>query len=147
VRKYSVRLSRLVLAKIDAQARYIAVEAKAPLNARRWLQRIWDAVDSLAWSPKRAGFVTGGKLSKRGVRRMIVGRHLLLLKVDDERGIVWVVGLRHGHQRPRGEEVSESGIGAGYWPVLGERARAETVGRPRVPAPDPAGLPAIAGVV
>lgn len=51
---YSVELTDAALAAITAQAQYIAVESQAPLNAERWLERIWDAVDSLEQFPHRA---------------------------------------------------------------------------------------------
>ena len=31
---------------------------------------------------------------------MVVGNHLLLYTVDDERSTVWILHLRHGHRRP-----------------------------------------------
>ena len=52
---YSVELTDAAIDEITAQARYIAVEAQAPLNAQRWLEGIWDAVDSLERWPRRAG--------------------------------------------------------------------------------------------
>ena len=47
---YAVELTEAALAAIIANARYIAVEGQAPVNVQRWLERIWDAVDSLAHS-------------------------------------------------------------------------------------------------
>lgn len=52
---YAVELTDAALAAIAEQAYYITVEVQAPLNAERWLGRIWDAVDSLEQLPQRAG--------------------------------------------------------------------------------------------
>ena len=41
---YSVEMTDAAMAAITAQAHYIAIEDQAPLNADRWLARIWDAV-------------------------------------------------------------------------------------------------------
>ena len=38
--RYTVELTDAALTAITAQARYIAVESKAPLNAQRWLERL-----------------------------------------------------------------------------------------------------------
>lgn len=51
---YSVEITDSVMAAITAEARYIATDARAPLNAARWLEQIWDAVDSLERFPRRA---------------------------------------------------------------------------------------------
>jgi len=52
--RYAVGLTAAALAAITAQVRYIAIEAKAPLDAQRWLERIWHAVDSLVQWPRRS---------------------------------------------------------------------------------------------
>jgi hypothetical protein len=39
------------------------------------------------------------------VRQLVVGSHLLLFTVDDEKRTVWVVALRHGHRIPRPREI------------------------------------------
>ncbi|MCD4748091.1 MAG: type II toxin-antitoxin system RelE/ParE family toxin [Thermoanaerobaculales bacterium] len=103
--KYTVELTDAALAAIAAQARYIAVEAKAPLNAKRWLEQVWDAVDSLERWPRRTAKAEEDAYLAYEVRQLIVGSHLLLFTVDDDRRTVWVVGLRHGHRLPRSGDL------------------------------------------
>ena len=50
---YTVRITPAAEASIRGQARYIAIDEQAPLNAARWLQRIDAAADSLAQWPRR----------------------------------------------------------------------------------------------
>ena len=48
---YSVEITQTAERAILEQARYIAVEGKAPENARRWLEGVWAAVGSLERFP------------------------------------------------------------------------------------------------
>ena len=50
---YSVRYTDQVRNAVLGQARYIAVDCYAPVNAERWLERVWDAVDTLEQWPRR----------------------------------------------------------------------------------------------
>lgn len=104
---YTVEVTETALYAIVAQARFIAVEAKEPLNAQRWLERIWDAVESLELSPRRGATAEEDKYLESEVRQLIVGKHLLLFTVDDDRRKVWVVGLRHGHRLPGSDGLGD----------------------------------------
>ncbi len=99
--KYVVELTDTASAAIIAQARYVAVEAQAPMNAQHWLEKVWDAVESLEQRPRRAAKAVEDAYLVYEVRQLVVGSHLLLFTVDDEHGKVWIVGLRHGHRLPR----------------------------------------------
>lgn len=48
---YTVRFTEQTRDAIIAQARYIAVDCQAPLNATVWLDHVMDAIDSLAEWP------------------------------------------------------------------------------------------------
>jgi plasmid stabilization system protein ParE len=99
--RYEVQLTDAALAAIGAQARYIAEEVGAPLNAQRWLEQVWDAVDSLERFPRRGSMAEEDAYVEYEVRQLIVDSHLLLFTVDDEQRRVWIIGLRHGHRLPR----------------------------------------------
>jgi len=49
---YRVLITRPAYSQILEQARYIAVDCHAPLNAARWLQRLLEAADTLAQFPR-----------------------------------------------------------------------------------------------
>lgn len=103
--RYAVEFTEAAFAAIAAEARYIAVEAHAPLNAQRWLERIWDAVDSLEQWPRRAALAEESAYVEHEVRQLVVGKHLLLFTIDDDGRKVWVIGLRHGRRLPRRSEL------------------------------------------
>ena len=103
--RFSVELTDAALASISNQARYIAVEAQEPENARRWLERVWEAVDSLEQWPRRTAKAEENTYVDYEVRQFVVGSHLLLFTVNDEHRKVWILGLRHGHRLPRPGEL------------------------------------------
>lgn len=105
--EYSVRLTDSVLAAIAEQARFIAVDNHAPLNAQRWLESIWEAVDSLEKVPRRGAVAEESRYLAFEVRQLIVGSHLLLFAVDDKTKVVSVLGLRHGHRLPRPGDLTD----------------------------------------
>lgn len=96
--RYAVEVTDAALDAIAEQARYIAVDARALLNAARWVERIWDAADSLEQLPRRGALAEENAYVEHEVRQLVVGRHLLLFTVDEECKTVWVLGLRHGRR-------------------------------------------------
>ena len=102
---YAVELTDAALAAITEHARYIAIEGRAPENAKRWLERVWDAVDSLEKLPRRGAKAQEDDYVTYEVRQLVVDSHLLLFTVDDDKQTVWIVGLRHGHRRPRPQDI------------------------------------------
>ncbi|RKY17776.1 MAG: hypothetical protein DRQ55_14950 [Planctomycetota bacterium] len=99
--EYSVELTDIALSAIREQARDIAVDAQAPLNAERWIERIWDAVATLERWPCRTSLAEENAYVEYEVRQLVVGSHLILFTVDDEHRRICIVGFRHGHRRPR----------------------------------------------
>ena len=99
--RFRVEVTDTAMASIAAQAAYIAHDAHAPLGAQRWVDRVWKAVDSLREFPRRARRAEEDEYVDYEVRELVVGTHLILFRIDDERETVFVIGLRHGHRLPR----------------------------------------------
>lgn len=99
--RYEVKLTDVALVAISQQARYIAAEQQQPQNAERWLQGVWDAVDSLEQLPTRAPLAAENDEVDYEVRHLIVGGSALLFTIDDTRDTVWVIALRGTGQLPR----------------------------------------------
>ena len=102
---YAVRLTDQTRAAIRAQARYIAVDGHAPLNAARWLDRVMDAIESLEHFPHRCALAPENDKRPYEIRKINVGDYLLLLTIDEDAKTVWVIGFRHGRQRQRPDEL------------------------------------------
>ena len=105
--RYAVEVTETALASIRAQARYIAEDMRAPADARHWLERLWDAVDSLERWPRRAPLAEENAHVEYEVRKRIVGDFLLLFTIDDEERTVWILGLRRGQRMARPGDLPE----------------------------------------
>jgi mRNA-degrading endonuclease RelE of RelBE toxin-antitoxin system len=112
--KYAVEITDTAFELIRAQARYIAVDCQAPLNAGRWLEEVWDAIDGLEHMPKRHSLATESAYKSYEVRRILVGDYHILFNIDDAAATVWVIGFRHGSRLPRPTDLpSEPPKGTG----------------------------------
>lgn len=82
---------------IRRAARFIAIDQRAPENCKRWLETLWDRIDSLEEMPYR--FIVDPIQSKRAgreIRKMIFGDYLIFYTVDEDSRRVDIVGFRHG---------------------------------------------------
>lgn len=104
---YRVEVTDQAYVAIRQYTRYIAVECESPLNAARWLEKVWDAVDSLERWPRRCPLAPEDQFRPYEIRMRIVGDHLLLFTVDNDAKAVWVIGFRHGHRLPRSGELPD----------------------------------------
>jgi plasmid stabilization system protein ParE len=109
---FDVEITDAALAAIRAQVKYIAIECRAPLNAGRWLERVWDAIDGLALMPERHGLAAEDEFKPYEVRRVLVGNYLILFTIEKKARKVWVIGFRHGSRLPRPGELPEQSPGA-----------------------------------
>ncbi len=103
--EYSVELTDVARAAIISHAQYIAVDCQSPGNAERWLERVWNAIDSLGSLPRRGPLAEEDAHVEYEVRQLVVGSHLLLFTIDDGNRRVVIVGLRHGHRLPRPSDL------------------------------------------
>jgi hypothetical protein len=103
--EYSVEVTDAAFVAIRNHARYIATDAASPENSKRWLEHMWDTIDSLERLPRRAPLAEEDAFVDYEVRQLIVGSHFLLFTIDDARRTVWIIGLRHGHRLPRPEDL------------------------------------------
>ncbi|MFA9478779.1 type II toxin-antitoxin system RelE/ParE family toxin [Phycisphaerales bacterium AB-hyl4] len=76
------------------------MEEKAPLNAQRWLEGLWDAVDTLETWPTRCSLAPENAYRPFEIRKLNHGSHLILFTINKEQATVYVIGLRHGMQEP-----------------------------------------------
>jgi len=112
--KYTVQITDAAYAAIADQARYIAVTCRAPLNAQRWLQKIWDAIDGLEQFPHRHALAAENEFKRYEVRRALVGDYLILFTIDDEGKNVWIIGFRQGSRLPRPDDLPDEQPGQNH---------------------------------
>lgn len=106
---YRVVITEQALARIGEQARYIAIEGQAPLNAARWLSRVLAAAEMLETMPRRYPVASENGHHPFEVRALSVDGFLLLFTVSDEDRAVRVLNARHARQLPRPGEIVPPG--------------------------------------
>jgi len=102
-----VLITDAVLERIQEQARYIAVDQQAPEAAVRWLERVFEASDTLAETPRRCPHAPEDNYRSYEIRWLGVGAFMLLFTVVEEARTVWVIGARHGRHLPRPQELPD----------------------------------------
>lgn len=105
MKTYHVEISVQALELIRVQAHYIAFQQNAPVNAKRWLNKLWDAVESLETMPRRFALAPENDYRDYEVRKLNCGDYLILFTIDEASGIVYVIGFRHGRQLPQHESL------------------------------------------
>lgn len=108
MKTYEVRITATAASTIEQVASYIVHEQQTPGTAKNWLEAVWDAVDSLRTLPNRAPLAEEDAFVDYVDRRLGVFQHIVLFTVHEEHGVVYVIGVRHGHRRPRPDELPES---------------------------------------
>ena len=92
---YTVVISAAARREIFAQARYIAIDANAPLNASRWLGVVWSVILDLESLPRRHPLAAENAFRPYEVRRVLIGSFRILFTVNDLAQQVIVIGGRH----------------------------------------------------
>lgn len=103
--RYAVKLTATVVDQVTRYARFIAEERQAPENALRWLERVYDAIETLDQSPHRCALAPENAHRPYEIRRLLIGRYLALFTIDEAKRVVHVIGFRHGQRLPRPGEL------------------------------------------
>jgi ParE toxin of type II toxin-antitoxin system, parDE len=103
--KYAVEITDAAFEAIQAQAKYTAIECKAPLNASRWLEQVWDVIDGLEQMPQRHNLAAEDAFKSYEVRRALAGNFLILFTIEQKARKVWVIGFRYGGRLPRPDDL------------------------------------------
>jgi plasmid stabilization system protein ParE len=98
---FDIRAPGYVRRRIQQAFNYIAFEQQAPRNAERWLENLWDNIESLRISPHRCGLAEEDHARPYQVRKLIYGEYLVVFVVDEAQQTVILVDFRHGRQQPR----------------------------------------------
>ena len=98
--RYEVHTGEQAFDAIRQAARYIAVDCQSPLNAKRWLERLWDKIDDLEEMPRR--FAVDEVYTRRvdhPTHKMVFGRYLVFYQVDEQGQRVDIVDFVAGARR------------------------------------------------
>lgn len=102
---FTVVVAPVAAEKIAQYGNYIAEQSGSVEVAQRWVDRVYDAIETLEVFPRRFALAEEDAHRSYEIRRLIFGNYLALYTIDDVRKTVKVVGFRHGARLPRPDEL------------------------------------------
>lgn len=67
----------------------------------RWLQRVYDAFDTLQYMPDRYELAKENAGYDYDIYRLLIGSYIAAYTVDESAAVVYLLGFRHGSRLPR----------------------------------------------
>ena len=89
--QYSVRTTDKALDDMESIYNYIALDLLVPDTAMEQYNRIADAIESLAYTPKRCRLFDSQPERDMGMRQMLIDNYSIIFVVDDVTSIVTVL--------------------------------------------------------
>jgi plasmid stabilization system protein ParE len=106
VKKYRVIVTPEAQAGIRQAFEYIY--ERAPLNAARWLQRLYQRVDTLEHFPERCAFARERQFLEEDLRQLVFQSYRVVFRVDETHHTVYVLYVRHAKRRAIGEPAGDA---------------------------------------
>lgn len=82
---------------------FLYIHERSPLNAARWLQGLYDEIDSLERFPERCSYAREREYLEEELRQLVYKSHRVVFYVDKPQSTVYVLYVRHGKRRAVGE--------------------------------------------
>jgi plasmid stabilization system protein ParE len=79
------------------------IHERSPLNAARWLQALYDKIDTLETFPERCAFARERQYLDEDLRQLVFKSHRIVFAVKKSEKRVYVVHVRHAKRRAVGE--------------------------------------------
>jgi plasmid stabilization system protein ParE len=105
--KYEVVVTPEAQSGIRGAFRYI--QARAPLNAERWLIGLYKQIDTLESFPERRQYAREREFFGGNIRQLLYKSHRIVFEVDVTGKRVSVIYFHHAARRAIGEPPAESG--------------------------------------
>ena len=85
------------------RASFQYIHERSPLNAARWLQGLYDRIDTLERSPARCGTARERKYFEEDLRQLLFKSHRIIFRINVSQKAVYVLYVRHAKQQAVGE--------------------------------------------
>jgi len=79
------------------------IHQRSPLNAARWLRRLWEQVDTLEYFPERCGKARETQYLEGELRQFLFGAYRIVFWIDQAQKTVYVLHVHHKKRRAVGE--------------------------------------------
>lgn len=104
---YRVDVTEYAAALIQRYAENIEEVSGSWRTADRWLDAVYDEINTLRYMPNRYEPAEEGKGRSYEVRRLVIGDYLALYHLDESGRIVSILSFRHGSRLPRHSDLPE----------------------------------------
>lgn len=101
MKRYEVVVTPEAEAAIISAFDYI--DDRAPLNAERWLRKLYSSIASLENFPHRCALARECQFLDEELRQLVFKSHRIVFRIEEEQGIVRIIYFVHGHQLAIGE--------------------------------------------
>ena len=82
---------------------FLYISERAPLNAARWIQSLFERIDTLEHFPTRCAFARERQYFEDEIRQLLFKSHRVIFWIDKPGKSVYVLFVRHAKRRPVGE--------------------------------------------
>ena len=96
--KYQVIVTHEAQEGIRESFQYIS--QRAPLTAARWLQGLYERIDTLEHFPTRCAFAPERQYFEEEIRQLCFKAHRVVFSIDKPGKTVYVLFVRHAKRRP-----------------------------------------------
>jgi plasmid stabilization system protein ParE len=79
------------------------IHQRSPLNAARWLQRLYEQVDTLEYFPERCGKARETEYLEEDLRQLLFRAYRIVFRIDKAQKTVYVLHVQHKRRRAVGE--------------------------------------------
>jgi plasmid stabilization system protein ParE len=105
VKRYQVIVTPEAQASI--REAFLHIYAGSPLNAERWLRRLYAEINTLESFPERCTVARESEFLEEDLRQLLFKSHRVVFSVDSANRAVYVHEVRHAKRRALGEPVPE----------------------------------------
>ena len=75
------------------------IHERAPLNAARWLQALYDLINTLEQFPERCDRAREHHYFEEDLRQLVFKSHRIIFRIQKSEKIVYVLYVRHAKRR------------------------------------------------
>ena len=85
----------------------VYIHERSPLNAVRWLQALYEEIDTLERFPERCAFAREREYLDENLRQLVFKSHRIVFTVEKKKKRVYVLYVRHARRRAVGETAED----------------------------------------
>ncbi len=86
---------------------FLYIHDRSPLNASRWLQRLYRKIDTLERMPERCSSAREQEYLEEDLRQLVFKPHRIVFQIDKPQKTGWVLWVHHAKRRGIGEPPPE----------------------------------------